>query len=161
VTCYISDVATQDSFYVNWISNLQNSYIVEWAPTTNQGSIYKSTSDTTRNKYLGLGNLGVTYLVTVTVFINDDYTGERASASAYYTVPLGSVSPIVTPPVTPLPETTPTVTPPVIPPVTPTETGGELPDTASNESNLLLLGGVLIFLGGTLLLFRRLISQRS
>jgi type VI secretion system secreted protein VgrG len=144
VTC--TENSTERAMWVKWISTLEKSFIVEWSPTTNQGSSFSSTSTGDVDKYLGLGTRGTTYTIKVTVFTNDNYTGSSASATVTYTVP--TLPPMPTP--TPVATTTPTPTPTPVATPTPepsTETGGKLPNTSLPWGNLLLGGSLMILVG--------------
>lgn len=63
-----------------------SSYKITMSPSTDIGSIKTSNSGSATESYLGFGNCGTTYALTLTVYAADDQQGASASQTINYTV---------------------------------------------------------------------------
>lgn len=74
---------SEQALYLSWSSDNQSSYKITTTPMTTRGMV-SSTSNTTREAYLGMANLETEYKVSITVYSTNDHTGPSANLVLLY-----------------------------------------------------------------------------
>lgn len=79
-----TESANQKAVYLSWVSNNQSSLEVTTSPKMSRGEV-SSLSNNDREIYLGMAEIGVTYLVKIKVYSNNTLTGAFSSSVLSYT----------------------------------------------------------------------------
>lgn len=74
---------SKQAVYLSWSADNQSSYKITTIPTTSRGMV-SSTSNTTREAYLGMADLDTEYKVSITIYSTNDYTGPSANLVLLY-----------------------------------------------------------------------------
>jgi hypothetical protein len=74
------------AIYASWESSEQSSYKIEITPATSRYSSVSRTADNDREIYLGMGQLGSTYQVTLTIYKDNNFTDISKTEIISYTI---------------------------------------------------------------------------
>jgi len=79
--------ASGRAMYLQWNGNEQGSYRISVTPSTTRGELFSSTSDSDRERYLGMGAYNQSYVITLTLYRNNSFTDVVSVQTITYTVP--------------------------------------------------------------------------
>ena len=81
-TC--TEAGGKKAVYLSWVSDNQSSFEVTTSPLMSRSGV-NSTSNNDREIYLGMADIGVTYLIKIKVYSNNTLTGAFSSSVLSYT----------------------------------------------------------------------------